>query len=283
MPEPDNTFELAADAVVAGNLPALAALLSAHPELVNARSPRPHRATLLHYVAANGVEQERQKSPPNAPEIARLPLENGAEVDALAQMYGPADTTLNLLVSSVHPYRAGVQVALIDVLADFGAALDGLHGDSSPLRTALNFGYSGAAEALAERGARVSSAAFAAGLGRMDLLHAFCEGGADREDLEQGLLWAAIHNRAEAVEYLLSHGVNPGACDRRRFTALHWAAHYGNADIVRILLAAGAPLDVQNEYGGTPLGQTIWTVHHEEPRPAHGAILEMLREAGARA
>ena len=33
--------------------------------------PPVHRATLLHYVGANGVEAYRQKTPPNATEIAR--------------------------------------------------------------------------------------------------------------------------------------------------------------------------------------------------------------------
>jgi hypothetical protein len=42
-------FEQAADLVVNGHLEALRALLDAHPALVHARSPRPHRATLLHF------------------------------------------------------------------------------------------------------------------------------------------------------------------------------------------------------------------------------------------
>ena len=57
-------FERAADAVVEGDLEGLRALLLAEPDLARARSPRSHRATLLHYVAANGVEPGRQKVPP---------------------------------------------------------------------------------------------------------------------------------------------------------------------------------------------------------------------------
>ena len=79
-----NAFEAAADAVVAGAEETLGQLLRADPGLVRARSARRHRATLLHYVAANGV-------------------------DALADTYGGgvAQTTLNLLVSSAHPAHAG--------------------------------------------------------------------------------------------------------------------------------------------------------------------------------
>ena len=57
------TFERAADAVVDGDVDVLRALLREHPELATARSSRPHRCTLLHYLAANGVEGERQKTP----------------------------------------------------------------------------------------------------------------------------------------------------------------------------------------------------------------------------
>jgi hypothetical protein len=51
-------------------LGALESLLRGNPELVRARSPRitdsdppVHRSTLLHYIAANGVEGYRQKIP----------------------------------------------------------------------------------------------------------------------------------------------------------------------------------------------------------------------------
>ena len=56
-------FEPAADAVVDGDVDRLRALLREHPELATARSSRPHRCTLLHYLAANGMEGERQRSP----------------------------------------------------------------------------------------------------------------------------------------------------------------------------------------------------------------------------
>ena len=112
-------FERAVESVVSGDLATLSQLLAEHPELVRARStiitstdqPR-HRATLLHYVAANGVEGWRQRTPPNAVEIATRLLGAGAEPDALADMYGGRHTTLTMLVSSVHPATAGLQVAL---------------------------------------------------------------------------------------------------------------------------------------------------------------------------
>ncbi|MFZ0836485.1 MAG: hypothetical protein WAM77_03440, partial [Xanthobacteraceae bacterium] len=100
-------FESAAQAVIDGDVPVLEDALRRDPALVYARSSRVcyfdppiHRATLLHYVAANGVEAYRQKTPPNAVETARALLLAGAEPDALSDMYGAECTTMTLLVSS---------------------------------------------------------------------------------------------------------------------------------------------------------------------------------------
>ena len=57
-------------------------LLREDPELIRARSTREHRATLLHYVSANGVESYRQKTPKNIVRITKLLLDAGAEAKA---------------------------------------------------------------------------------------------------------------------------------------------------------------------------------------------------------
>src|SRR5262249_12417329 len=70
--------ESAVEAVIDGDMPTLTSALRADPDLVRARSTRvmsyepPHRSTLLHYVAANGVEGYRQRTPPNAVDVAKL-------------------------------------------------------------------------------------------------------------------------------------------------------------------------------------------------------------------
>src|SRR5262249_48872044 len=143
-------FEAAIEATIAGDIAALRPLLDADPALVRARStritpfdPPRHRATLLHYLAANGVEGYRQQSPANAVEVARLLIERGAEADALADMYGGQCTTMSLLVSSTPPANAGVQVPLAETLIDFGASLEptGAGNWTSPVMTALAFGF----------------------------------------------------------------------------------------------------------------------------------------------
>jgi hypothetical protein len=82
---PLSQFESAVEAIITGDVATLDRLLRANrAALIRARSPREHQATLLQYVAANGVEGFRQKTPKNAVEVAKLLLDAGADVDALA-------------------------------------------------------------------------------------------------------------------------------------------------------------------------------------------------------
>ena len=105
-------------------------------------------------MAANGIEDELQRSPANAVEITRTILAAGAEADALAQTYGggTAQTTLCLLVTSIHPARAGVQADVVKLLVAAGAQAEGLEDDGLPLMSALRFGYGVAAEMLVSCG-----------------------------------------------------------------------------------------------------------------------------------
>jgi len=57
-------FERALDALVCGDVARLRALLRSTPSLLTARSPFRHGATLLGYIAANGVESSRQWQSP---------------------------------------------------------------------------------------------------------------------------------------------------------------------------------------------------------------------------
>jgi ankyrin repeat protein len=307
-----DAFETAVDALLGGDVARLRDLLERNPDLIRARSARAHRATLLHYVAANGVE--RQRTPPNAVEVARLLLEAGAEVDASANTYsgGNAQTTMNLLVSSVHPASAGLQEELVELLLDFGAAIDGVDDDGSPLMTALAFGYGSAAATLARRGARIDNVVAAAALGRIALLERLVDRGDSikaslaalywipvpvdrRARLGHALSWAAAFGEAQAVELLLDRGVDPAGSDRSDMTALHWAAANRHLQIVGLLLERGAPLEGKNTWGGTVLASTAWfvangswfpTTHPRgelapKPSAAYAEIVEALLAAGA--
>src|ERR1700685_4076056 len=117
---PVNHFELAVDAIVIGDIATLKQLLHQNSGLTRAHSTRRHRATLLHYISANGVEGYRQKTPKNIVQIAKTLLRAGADVNAVCDVYDGA-TTLGLAASSIHPERAGVQNELLQVLLDCGA------------------------------------------------------------------------------------------------------------------------------------------------------------------
>ncbi|HUA83222.1 MAG TPA: ankyrin repeat domain-containing protein [Bryobacteraceae bacterium] len=253
-PEP---FESAVEALISGEAVTLASLLGENPELARARSARAHRATLLHYLAANGVEDERQKTPENAVEMAAMLLRAGAEVDATAWMYGGEQTTLCMLVSSVPPAKAGVQIALVDLLVDFGARVDG-----PALMTALAHGYADAAEALVRRGARADNLAAAAGLGRIEeAVRMLPESNA--ETRHRALALAAQHGRAEILKLLLDAGEDPSRYNPAGYhahsTPLHQAALAGHEAAVRLLVERGARLDVEDTvHHGTPLGWAIY-------------------------
>ena len=283
-----HAFEAAVEAVVGGDLGALHDALRRDPALVHARSsrvccfdPPVHRATLLHYIAANGVEAYRQRTPGNAVEIARTLLVAGAEPDALADMYGTACTTMSMLVSSSHPAEAGLQVVLAGLLLDFGAAIEGRGGGKweRPLFAALAFGMSDVAKLLAERGARIDLAA-ASGLG-LAREAARLVSSADEEERRRALSLAAQQGHAEIVALLLDSGLDPNRYNpvgnHPHCTPLHQAVLGGHEDGVRLLVARGARLDIRDTiWDGTPLG---WAIHggcRDRER-----MIECLRELGA--
>lgn len=290
---PTAQFEAAVDAVVAGDETTLDRLLRLHPELIAARSKRTHRSTLLLYVGANGIEGFRQRTPKNAVSIARRLLDAGADVDAVGEMYR-GTTTLGLVATSVHPVTSGVQAELIDVLVKAGASLaravapDYTHG--RVVNACLANGRGEGALLVAERGADLDLEG-AAGVGRLDVVKNFVDErgrlapGVAREQLLRGCAWACQYGRRAVVEFLLDRGVDPGE-SRDNETMLHNAALGGHPDIVRLLIAHGAPIDVRDDhYQATPLG---WALHgwgnrrDDRAAAAYYDVVRQLVAAGAR-
>jgi len=238
----DSIFESAVDAVVNGDVATLTRLLREHPDLVRARSARSHIATLLHYTSANGVEDFRQRTPPNIVEIARILLDAGAGVNAESNSYNGHDTTLELAATSVHPHVAGVQIDLLRLLLDRGAELR--RGD---VAACLNNGREEAAEFLLSRGA----------------------------PFDMTLGYAACLGRVDAVEEFIRNGADIDVTDKNGMTPLHLAVIFGRLDVVKTLLALGANSEIVNVYGGNALGQAVWSALND-PKPDHLAIIEVL-------
>ena len=236
----DTRFEAAADAIQWGELTALRGLLDAHPPLISMRSPFPHHCMLLHHVAANGIEVERQlQSPPNATQVMRLLLDRGAEPDAACDLYGggPSMTTMCLLVSSCVPAAAGVQAPLVEVLCRGGAAVDGPEDDGAPLRTAIGFGYTQAAEQLVRCGARVDNLVFHAAIGDLAAVREYFAAGVPAgNQLEHALGAAALHGRREVVEFLLGKDPDLSFADPSFGATASGAARYnGHTEIAALI------------------------------------------------
>jgi ankyrin repeat protein len=283
-------FEAATDAIVTGKIAVLKRLLRQDPKLVQMRSTREHRATLLHYVAANGVENYRQKTPKNIVEITNLLLEAGAEIDATADVYGGGATTLGLAATSVHPELAGVQEGLLQTLLDHNATIDKPRGagnnDSAVLGSLAN-GRSKAAAILASHGAQLTLES-AAGIGRLELVRAYFDddgnlkAAATKKQMESGFLYACGYGHTDVVEFFLERGVDPAIHGGDGQTGLHCAVIGGHLETIKLLLHHSPPLESKNIYGGTVLGQTLWSAAHGGDPKNYTRIIEALLAAGAK-
>ncbi|MDA0744947.1 MAG: ankyrin repeat domain-containing protein [bacterium] len=272
----DDAFESAVQAVIMGDMETLKLLLKENPGLARERSGAEHRGTLLHYVAANGVENELQKTPPNAAEVAKLLLDAGADVEATFLDGGSGSTPLVSLVTSVHPHAAGVAGELVELFLDAGAKVEGLDGDGQPLRLAILFGYPESGEVLVRRGAQIRSLDVAAGLGRVEWMAEFLETNtASEAALDEAFIYACMNGQVKAAGFLLDRGaqmnVMPEGIHKNPCSGLHFAALNGHLEMVKFLVSRGADVTVQDPtFNGTPQG---WAEHNGQD-----AVVAWLKE-----
>ncbi|HEX6084948.1 MAG TPA: ankyrin repeat domain-containing protein [Thermoanaerobaculia bacterium] len=279
----DALFTQAVSLLDAGDVDALARLIDENPRLVRERTDFEghayfHRPYLLWFVAENPVRNDRL--PPNIADVTRLIIDKSgppasspavsagvppaptrgagtapqaAGGDAGGPPAGPLtlqeqlDYALALVSSGRVPREAGVQRALIDVLCDGGASPD------SAMLTAVAHQEIDAIEQLLARGATLTLTV-AAALGLEIPLD-----DADAHEKQRALTAAAFYGNARAVERLVEAGADVRAFSPDGFhphaTPLHQAVHAGSLDSVRILVEAGAPLDVEDRaHHSTPLG-----------------------------
>ena len=96
------------------------------------------------------------------------------------------------------------------------------------------------------------------------------------------LIEAVLAGHTEIVQLLLERGADPDAKDEEHaITVLMYAAQEADVEIVRLLLGAGAGVNVWDW-----MGQTAWMYADQQPQgepgPARREVKRLLKEAGAR-
>ncbi len=116
--------------------------------------------------------------------------------------------------------------------------------------------------------------------GRADAVKVLLDHGAavndkDRSRFGNTALDAAVAaNSAEVVRILLAAGADPNVRDSADYTPLHKAAAHGNVEIVRMLLEHRADPGATRKGGGTAL--------QDAREKGHGDVADLLRASGAR-
>jgi ankyrin repeat protein len=138
------------------------------------------------------------------------------------------------------------------------------------------YGEFGSVRRLLKRGAKLDLLVAAALNRPLEAEAALSE--AEEESRQRALAMAAQHGNADIVRLLLDAGADPNRFapvgGHSHATPLHQAALGGHEDVVRLLVERGARSDIPDiHHGETPLG---WALYGKQ-----GAVAEFLRRIGA--
>ena len=176
------------------------------------------------------------------------------------------------------------------LLLDHGAEIEkpNLAGNGhGAVMACLANGCPEAAEFLAERGAHLGIVE-AAGVGRLDVVRAFFDAqrkakeSATADEVHTAFRYACFYGRDPVVEFLVEQGVDLAGHSGDGQTGLHYAGMGGQLSTIKLLLRYRAPLEARNTYGGTALGQTLWSAAHGGDPKVFAPIVEALIAAGAK-
>ena len=212
-------------AIRTGNTAAVKHLLADDPRLARARlGARGGTRTPLHIVT------DWPGYFPEGPQMARLLIAAGAEVDALTTPK-PQETPLHWAASS-----DDVDVAA--VLIDAGADIEKPDGSiGTPLDNAIGYSCWHVARLLAARGARVDKLWHAAPLGMLTRLEELLADRPTEDEISQAFWHACAAGQRRAAEHLLAEGAS-----------LDWVPGY----------AGGTPLDAATSLGTRQENVITW-------------------------
>jgi peptide-methionine (S)-S-oxide reductase len=264
----DADFREAVSAIDAGDVARLEHLLLEKPALVRERLASPgawlrdivggaldgffQRPYLLWFVAEDPVRNGRL--PQNIAAVARAIIA-AARRDDVSTLQEQLDYALTLVSWSWIAAECRVQIELIDVLVDAGAAPDG-----NPNNALVNGNFA-AAEHLVQRGAKLTLAA-ALCLGRSQDVDRLLTTASEQHKRFSFVL-SALNGKSDALRRMIRAGVDvnaPSADLYSHGTPLHHAVSSGSLEAVEVLVEAGAELTTKDSaWGGTPLG---WAEHY---------------------
>jgi peptide-methionine (S)-S-oxide reductase len=247
----DPLFRTAVELLDAGATSRLRELLQQHPNLIHQHVEFENRnyfnsPTLLNFVAENPIRNG--KLPANIVEVVVVLLEAGANLSEINE-------TLGLVASGRISRECNVQIALIDLLCEYGA------DPNTALHTAAVHGEQDALRSLLRHGAKLDLPV-AAALG-FDLEFDQLLSNASVDDRQLALAYAAQFGHVSMVTSLLDSGVDPNLYNptgaHGHSTPLHQAAYAGHEEVVRLLVERGARLDLKDRiWQGTPAD---WAYH----------------------
>lgn len=209
------------------------------------------------------------------PELALALIKAGAPVDGLPTS---GETPLHGAASLGEPEVAKVLLANganIEAIAKYPGIPDG-----TPLDFAVHFGMVEVVDLLVERGADVKSTRMAAGAGQHERVKRELDSPQpEAAHLTDVFRCAVVCNRVEVVKILLSNWIDVNA-DINGATALHWAAWEAKLQMVSFLLENGAHANVADrKHKLTPHG---WASHRRRevgPRWRHEEVMRVLESA----
>jgi len=243
-------------------------------------------AGVSHAAGVRVAATQRARAPRPAPRVTPYALHSAARAGDMARLRkalasgadvnapdGQGRTALSLAVLSA---RAGA----VHLLLEKGADVDVVdRGGWTPLHHAAWAGHEPIVELLLTGGAQ-HDLFTAAGSGRVETVREVLQAGrAAPAGVGPGgktaIHWAAHGGNREVIELLLAQGWDASVGDTEERTPLHEAAASGRVTVMRLLLAGGAKTDPPSIRGMTPL--------YEAARAGQAKAVKLLLAKGAKA
>ena len=209
-------------------------------------------------------------NPQLLPDVTRLLLEHGADVNAQIDHHDAGDNDYEG-VTPLHLAAADHRrVEVVRVLLEHGANVGAedikgrtpLHDATDNKGIGWNIGLGRVEDCVSEKVEVVCM-----------LLKQGANVGAEDNKGKTPLHVAAKYAKVSVIRLLLEHGADIGAEDNKGQTPLHEAARYGMVEVVRLLLEHGANVGLEDNEGRTPL--------HEAAERGRVEAVRVLLEHGA--